>query len=69
MMAMEKPRVTYDEFIHSLQIDNDEATDDSSESNQTNLALYNLLGRNPTREDIESDSVVSSTCTFLHSMA
>ena len=45
--SLESPRITYNEFIDSLHTETDE-----------NLTTYAFLGRELTREDVESDTVV-----------
>jgi hypothetical protein len=50
-MALERPRITYDEFIDSLRTE--------AETDETNLATYAYLNRKLTRQDVESDTVVS----------
>ena len=46
-VSLENPRITYDDFIDSLHRETNE-----------NLTIYTFLGRELTREDVESDTVV-----------
>jgi DNA (cytosine-5)-methyltransferase 1 len=46
-MSLERPRITYDEFIDSLRMETDE-----------NFISYAFLGRGLTWNDVESDTVV-----------
>ena len=46
-VSLENPRITYDDFIDSLHMETNE-----------NLTIYTFLGRELTREDVESDTVV-----------
>lgn len=55
--SLERPRITYDEFIDLLCTETPE-----------NLATYTFLGRDLTQEDLESDTVVcidSPPCPVL----
>jgi hypothetical protein len=56
-MALERPRITYDEFIDSLRME--------AETDETNLTTYTYLSRKLTRQDVESDIVVSRVYSFL----
>jgi hypothetical protein len=51
--SLERPRITYDEFLDSLDTETDE-----------NLTAYAFLGRRLTREDVESDIIVSFHCSI-----